>query len=495
LPSAAAERRLAAVLLSAVVVVGTVLRLRDSGSRSLWVDELFSVAFASQSLGTMLRVMAGEEANMALYYLAMRAWVPLVGYDASEVWMRLPSIVFGVASLPAIFALGVMYSGRTAGLLAASLLAINPYHVGMSLEARAYSMWSLAVISSWIALEVGLRSRRWRAWPIHGATLAVAFGCHLFTVFPALAQGSWALCGPRSRTVVGLALAATTTFALASPLLWFAATNASASQIAHVLPSDASDLFELFREWAGGSPLVLIGYALLTAGALVVGHRSRQPGDRLLPALLWLLVPILLLFVLSYVKPLFKDRYLFASMPALTMVVAIAFARLVPRSVRIPAAGAVVAIVISLSPWNIDVRQSENWRGAIAYLESSVEPQDGLIFISKRGQLGWEYYAKRLGQQATMRPEILEPFDWDELAERSFQGQFTTYRGLTGGTDELAAFASRHPRIWVVLSHEFDALHGGDTSATTRDWLTRRGYAARQRTFQGIRVLLYERRA
>ena len=84
---------------------------------------------------------------------------------------------------------------------------------------------------------------------------------------------------------------------------------------------------------------------------------------------------------------------------------------------------------------------------------------------------------------------MLEPFNWDELAASE-----EYYRSLTAaGRAQLPEFADQHRRIWLVLSHEFDSTFDGDTSESVRTWLTRRGYAARQRSFTNVRVLLYER--
>jgi hypothetical protein len=229
--------------------------------------------------------------------------------------------------------------------------------------------------------------------------------------------------------------------------------------------------------------------------------RDRSGVGRALIPLLWLLVPVLTIFVLSYVKPMFKERYLFAAMPAFPLLAAIGVMTLRPeRLLRglsylwLIRPIAVVALVgLSLVPvYNgLEIRQSENWRGAVAYLDASAQPDDGWIFISKRGQLGYEYYGGWLagGRPGATRPDILEPFSWDELAASE-----TYYRALTSGTMQLPDFSARHRRIWLVLSHEFDSTVDGDTSEAVRSWLTRRGYAARQRPFQNIRVILYERR-
>lgn len=120
------------LMLAIVMGVGFWLRARDLADRSLWVDELFSVGIAAQTLPTILTVLYGEEANMALYYLLMAVWVQIVRADASEFWIRLPSVLFGVAGLWAMYRLGSRLDRPATGLVAALLGAVNAYHIEMS---------------------------------------------------------------------------------------------------------------------------------------------------------------------------------------------------------------------------------------------------------------------------------------------------------------------------------------------------------------------------
>jgi len=78
---------------------------------------------AAQSPSTVLKVLYGEEANMTLYYVFMFLWVRLVGASASELWMRMPSVLFAVAGLYGLYRLGTRLNGRSTGLLAAGLAA------------------------------------------------------------------------------------------------------------------------------------------------------------------------------------------------------------------------------------------------------------------------------------------------------------------------------------------------------------------------------------
>lgn len=499
------------LLLTAVLGAGLALRLHELGARSLWVDELFSVGLAAQDIGTVLTVLYGEEANMTLYYLVMFGWVRLVGPAADEVWMRLPGVLFGVAGIWAVYRLGMRLGGRTAGLIAAALTAVNAYHIEMSQEARAYTLWALLMTLSWDALIEALDGGGHRAWLRYVVWTALAFYAHFFTLFVILAQvlvvavrGRWAEWRALVWSGVGVA-------ALCLPFAPFFLVNSDGSQILHVRRSDWDDLFDLLRLFAGAtSPLLaayavvgafgagaLVGRALTSAdrdayfGGVAPGARRAALGRALAP-LLWLAVPVLSVLLLSYVKPMFKERYLFAAMPAFPLLVALGLAALRPPPVRV--VGVAVLAALALLPWRdgLEIRQSENWRAAVAYLEAEARPDDGWIFISKRGQLGYEYYAGWLagGRPGAVRPDVLEPFDWDDLA-----ASVGYYRALESGTSRLLDFTARHPRVWLVLSHEYDSTFDGDTSEEVRRWFSRRGYSARQRTFQNIRVLLYERRA
>jgi mannosyltransferase len=481
-----------------VLAVGLALRLRDLGTRSLWVDELFSVGLAAQSPSTILTVIYGEEANMALYYAFMFVWLRLVGAAADETWMRLPSVLFGVAGLWALYRLGSRLGGPATGLVAATLAAVNAYHVEMSQEARAYTLWALLATLSWDALVEALDSGQRRAWLRYVAWTTVAFYAHFFTLFVIAAQ--ILVVATRSRVSEWRALVASgvCVVALCIPFVPFFLANSDGSQILHVRPSALADLFGLLRLFAGATtPLVVTYAALASVGVAVAIYRairasSRDAFGRALAPLLWLIVPLLTIFLLSYLKPMFKERYLFAAMPAFPLLAAIGLVAIRPAVARPLAVLAVVGLALVPVADGLEIRQSENWRGAVAYLELNAQPGDGWIFISKRGQLGYEYYAGWLSGERPLgdRPDVLEPFRWDELAASE-----EYYRALTAaGMARLPDFAARHQRIWLVLSHEFDSTFGGDTSETVRAWLTRRGYAARLRSFQNIRVLLYERR-
>jgi mannosyltransferase len=93
----------------------------------------FRVEIARLPWRPFFYVLRHREINMALYYVLLHVWLSL---GSTEAFIRGLSVLFSLATVPVLYALGVRVGGRMAGLLAAWLLAINAYHVRYAQEAR-----------------------------------------------------------------------------------------------------------------------------------------------------------------------------------------------------------------------------------------------------------------------------------------------------------------------------------------------------------------------
>ena len=90
-----------------------------------------------------LRLLWSYQGNMTLYYVLLRAWIHL---GDSEFTVRCLSVLFGVLTIPATYALGARLFDRATGLLAAVLLSVHSFHIAFSQEARGYSLLSLLLV-------------------------------------------------------------------------------------------------------------------------------------------------------------------------------------------------------------------------------------------------------------------------------------------------------------------------------------------------------------
>src|SRR5205823_8653991 len=111
-----------------------------------------------------------------LYYAVVHFFLTL---GTSEIVLRLPSVLFGTASLALMFIVVTPLLGNRVALVSAGLLAISPFHVWYSQEARPYSLFLFLSLLS-LALLQRIIDRP-DSWPLRiGFILSAAatFYCH-----------------------------------------------------------------------------------------------------------------------------------------------------------------------------------------------------------------------------------------------------------------------------------------------------------------------------
>ena len=134
-----------------ITILGFILRL-ILANQSFWLDEGASVEIASRSLSNLMSGMVSDF-HPPLYYLLLKAWLPLAGH--TEWLIRLPNILIGVVTIPVVYLLTKEITGKTKGFflfLPALLLAINPFHIYYSQELRMYGLNTLLTALSWLFL-------------------------------------------------------------------------------------------------------------------------------------------------------------------------------------------------------------------------------------------------------------------------------------------------------------------------------------------------------
>jgi len=130
-----------------VLLLALVLRLVNLGSRNLWYDEAFAVLYAEKSFsailyGTITQVEGtAADVHPLLYYFFLHLWMGLFGQSPFVV--RLPSVIFGLASIVLAFSIGRELFDSGAGLLAATIITVAPFHINYSQENRMYSLLCL----------------------------------------------------------------------------------------------------------------------------------------------------------------------------------------------------------------------------------------------------------------------------------------------------------------------------------------------------------------
>jgi mannosyltransferase len=247
-----------------------VLRFATLDRQSFWLDELVTVSLVRKSFGDMVHAIPHSEATPYLYYVLAWPWSRLFG--SGEVGLRSLSALAGTATVVAAYGAGESLVSRRVGLIAAALVAVNPFLIWYSQEARAYAVVTLFVsVGLWLFGRALAGDRRALAgWAL---VSGLALATHYFAVFVVVPEAIWLLARTRDRRRALAAVLIPTFVLLAElPLLLAQRGNGeSAAQSAFLkrivgVPKDLVVGFSFPAELFGSvvaALLVVAGIALL----------------------------------------------------------------------------------------------------------------------------------------------------------------------------------------------------------------------------------------
>lgn len=148
-----------------------------AGLLRLWHLEQWSVA-ATEAMTWQAATLAGrgdfDLIASALRLLFDSGLLPLHG----EGWLRLPFAFFGLITVPLLALVGAAFVGRPAALLAAGLLAVQPWHVELSQTATGHGPAVACGLVGLGAAWIGRASGSVAAWLMALVAIVAAGLCH-----------------------------------------------------------------------------------------------------------------------------------------------------------------------------------------------------------------------------------------------------------------------------------------------------------------------------
>ena len=174
------------LVLTALSLVALGLRLWQLNS-DLWYDELISLLdYFRPQMGQIVTSFASQNQHM-LYSILAHTSISVFGESAAAV--RLPSVLFGVASLWALFLLGRRLIGIRESLLACSLMTVSYHHVWFSQNARGYmGLLLFSTLATWLFLEA-LKQNTWKLWIGYAVAVSLGMWLHMTMAFVVAAHG------------------------------------------------------------------------------------------------------------------------------------------------------------------------------------------------------------------------------------------------------------------------------------------------------------------
>ena len=375
-----------AKLLGLVVLAALAVRLAGIG-QSLYGDELYTYGdVVGRGLVDVFREVEQVEDNPPGYFVL--AWLA-AKLGEPTVTIRLPSLLFGVATVPALYWVGEKVAGSRAALLGAALFALSPFAVFYADEARPYALMTFFVVLAAGLLLVAVRTNRPLTWIAFGACVASALYSHYTAVFALAGMGIWAFwTAAASRRQLVLAYAA----AALAFVPWLATSPGTGSfkGFAVLFPftarNSAEDLVRAlvgapFRELSdvpGTAAWLLLAAAVLIAASQVLRRlQLRRPSPELgLVIALALATPAGVALYSGAVSSIFAPRNLIAMLPFACLLAGTVLARLDRPRMLAAAACAVLGLAIGTKATLGDASRRPPWQDAAAAIDSSWRPGD-----------------------------------------------------------------------------------------------------------------------
>jgi mannosyltransferase len=516
------------IILLIILALAAFLRFYLLDGQSFWNDEGNSARIAERSLQLITEGAAGD-IHPPLYYYLLHFWRDVFG--SSEAALRSLSALLGVALVGLTFLVGRKVFGAGVGLLAAFLVAINPFQIYYSQEARMYMLLAvigaaatfflLRLLEGWSIRDQGSgirdsgSGRRW-SFVISHLALVICYALGLYThyAFPFILVTHFLIVLVWTLVVharwqhfiiwIGLVAAGGVLFL---PWLPTAIRQITTWPATRVTVDGGQMLLDTLRLYVAGPtlPTAEATIAILVCGLFILiglwnpigfDERRAEAHDplpysiRLGSIVLWWLVPIALIFLFG----LFKESYLkffivgsaaFCLLLARGMANAWGIGRgalAMPRELAgRRAAGwawmigvlvlcAVIAIPTLRAVQNYyfdPVYARDDYRGIAQHILKIQRPGDAVILDAANQ---WEVFTYYYPDGPNVYP-LPRSRPLDQAAVET----------------ELAEIAAQHPRLFVLYWGDGEA----DPRRVIESWLDAHTYKATEKWINSVRVATY----
>ncbi len=405
-----ADRRVHLLLLAAITFLAAVLRFYRLDAWSFWIDEIFTVRRAQ------IHILDGSIANFwrqpASLFLVAGA---LRLFGVSEWSARLAPALIGVLTIPVLYFSIRRMVGSASAVIASLLLAVSPWHIYWSQNARFYTALFLLYLLAYVGFYRSLEEARPSLMGMTLLFLFMAFRERAFALFlvPVALSYLMLLSWKYFESPPGYSRRTILMFLL--PLLGYGVYT-----LLSFAAGDNPPLVDTIRGFWGrpiDDPFRLasfisfdLGIPLICASLLGAWQRFRIRDRAGLYLLAGALVPIFIALALSPFV-FVKDRYVFLALPGWIVLAAAAVRNLsasLPDRSNFFALGLLLLLVAdaagdNLLYFTVANGNRRDWRSAFALIAQRRQPAD--VVVSTWPELGAYYLDDEVQPMNGLAPE------------------------------------------------------------------------------------------
>ena len=329
-----------------LILLNVALKLPFLSSRDIALDEPFTIFWAQADFSSLFKMLKTEN-NPPLYFFLVHYWIKLFGISAFSV--RLLPMLFSAGTVVFIYeTVRRSYDSRT-GIAASLIFTFSNYHLLFAHESRAYALFAfLTAISMFLFVEMYRNPRKKTNLVLLTVINILLIYTHFFGFFVLFIQLFSCVVISELRFCILKKYFLILVPCLLSYIpyipIFFSRFHNSAAGGTWVLPPVISDLYTMLWRYSN-APVITVFYILILTGASIKfffnGRKAGLPSVFTRVILIWFIVPYLTMFFISFLWPVFLDRY--------TVFISLGFYLLVAISVRYLGSNKIVFYTLSIA--------------------------------------------------------------------------------------------------------------------------------------------------
>ncbi|RON09431.1 hypothetical protein BK659_10925 [Pseudomonas brassicacearum] len=462
------------------MMLALIVRFYDISLPYFWTDEAFSALVGVQS-PERIWFHLGHDVHPPLYFLILHAWMSVFGEGV--VAIRALSALAGVATVAlGVWLMRLITTPRVA-LLAGLFLALLPISVRYSQEARMYTLEGVWLLGATIALVYWIKSARNRYLAGYVVLMTAALYTHYLAVLCLLSHWLY---------LVVLRLQRDETLHYLSRPIWWAANVVIVVLYIPWLISLGNEVFlnteklktggDIFwipeltiytlpsavwkfltvrngLEFAG--PLYVMLPALVLASVVWVGLKARSRLKLELLLMIYVLLPVLIVFMVSFGFPIFVERYMAFAALGLPMIAALAISRIARRTRALAWVSVLLMVGVQLMGLNTIYKQQDDLDDP---RNESMYPLDNIVSRINESSVAGDniivdgaywYYSVAYYNRSDIQPRLYQA-PWDNSTDNRPNGYGAStliYQDRDKVfLDNLVSVSPDTKRVWWVTS-------------------------------------------
>lgn len=435
--------------LAAITLLAVLLRFYKLGEWSFWIDEIFTIGRIQAHYSSFEAIIHNVPPSTNWFPISLLSTSGILNVLGVNEWSaRLASAIIGIASIPMLyFPIRILF-GVGVGLISALILAISPWHLFWSQNARFYTALMLFYTLALFAFFFAIERNRLRYLLLGMLLFYLAMSERIFALFlgPVMAGylvALWLLpfekpAGLQRRNILILLIPVIAGVAIEA---YSFITSGSSRFFAD---------FDWFFLYLNNTPLRLlslisfdIGLPLITlasfGGLYLVAQKSRAG----LLLVVGIVLPLGLLLPLSPFM-FTQSRYVFMTLPCWIILAAVAVKELwaharYPRTIL---AVGVLALLLAdtagdvLLYYRVNQGNRRDWRGAFTLVRERSRADDAVVAY-------WpEFGPYYLGKEIT---------PWEELHPKTVMDSGRRFWFVT---DSETVWANGRLKVWLEHNAE-----------------------------------------